>query len=356
MPTFKQESSSSSAPSPGPQSACIEPFDIERYINYDQAIYPSPSVSPTSSGSKPLATPNPLTIDPNQTIQPSQSGNQQVFPGPSHQYEQYKQFAVLPVGGLANTLAVNQASSLPFSKNFGAAPIDGYFGGSSTDNLFDFATPPSNNPSFSASSDVDMDYDYSSRDFFAANDSQSPNADFIDPNAIGGKEDTSSVPTPTQSNVGRLWPGMHQQQAKAQAQAQQQRQQQMMMQQPRNLPTQQSLPPAPRNTRTAAHPSTDPIVEERISRLLNQMRQSSVASSNDDDAATPSANGVLPHIARMRKEEEDMDEDERLLASEEGKKLSSKERRQLRNKVSARAFRSRRKGILPPTISLLINC
>jgi hypothetical protein len=45
----------------------------------------------------------------------------------------------------------------------------------------------------------------------------------------------------------------------------------------------------------------------------------------------------------MKKEEEDMDEDERLLASEEGKKLSSKERRQLRNKVSARAFRSRRK-------------
>lgn len=40
-----------------------------------------------------------------------------------------------------------------------------------------------------------------------------------------------------------------------------------------------------------------------------------------------------------------MDEDERLLASEEGKKLSSKERRQLRNKVSARAFRSRRKGM-----------
>jgi hypothetical protein len=45
----------------------------------------------------------------------------------------------------------------------------------------------------------------------------------------------------------------------------------------------------------------------------------------------------------MKKEEEEMDDDERLLASEEGKKLSSKERRQLRNKVSARAFRSRRK-------------
>ncbi|KAK9447966.1 uncharacterized protein V1518DRAFT_375549 [Limtongia smithiae] len=38
-----------------------------------------------------------------------------------------------------------------------------------------------------------------------------------------------------------------------------------------------------------------------------------------------------------------VDDDERLLASEEGKKLSSKERRQLRNKVSARHFRLRRK-------------
>lgn len=39
----------------------------------------------------------------------------------------------------------------------------------------------------------------------------------------------------------------------------------------------------------------------------------------------------------------DLDEDTRLLMSEEGKKLSSKERRQLRNKVSARNFRERRK-------------
>jgi hypothetical protein len=84
-------------------------------------------------------------------------------------------------------------------------------------------------------------------------------------------------------------------------------------------------------------------MDESISRLLNQMRHSSVASSHDDgedDATTPNANG---HSYRSRKDEEDMDEDEKLLASEEGKKLSSKERRQLRNKVSARAFRSRRK-------------
>ena len=72
------------------------------------------------------------------------------------------------------------------------------------------------------------------------------------------------------------------------------------------------------------------------------MRQNSaVPSMSEDDSLS---GGMLPHVSRMRKEEEEMDEDERLLASEEGKKLSSKERRQLRNKVSARAFRSRRKG------------
>ncbi|TGZ78434.1 hypothetical protein EX30DRAFT_373802 [Ascodesmis nigricans] len=51
----------------------------------------------------------------------------------------------------------------------------------------------------------------------------------------------------------------------------------------------------------------------------------------------------LPLLDKQKKEQAEMDEDEKLLASEEGKKLSSKERRQLRNKVSARAFRSRRK-------------
>jgi len=66
----------------------------------------------------------------------------------------------------------------------------------------------------------------------------------------------------------------------------------------------------------------------------------------------------MSHVQRMRKDEEDMDEDERLLASEEGKKLSSKERRQLRNKVSARAFRSRRKeyiGQLEGEIAAKVN-
>jgi len=145
------------------------------------------------------------------------------------------------------------------------------------------------------------------------------------------------LPTQT-SNVGRLWPGMHQQQAAlAKAQAQQRQQQQIIQQQRQQaMPQQQRSQPR----RSNAQP-TDPIVEEKISQLLNSMRQSSVVTSDNDDL-----NGntnTMSHVHRMRKEEEDMDEDERLLASEEGKKLSSKERRQLRNKVSARAFRSRRK-------------
>jgi hypothetical protein len=65
------------------------------------------------------------------------------------------------------------------------------------------------------------------------------------------------------------------------------------------------------------------------------------AKPSDPDALNQANMGNLP---RAKKEDDEMDEDERLLASEEGKKLSSKERRQLRNKVSARAFRSRRKG------------
>lgn len=89
---------------------------------------------------------------------------------------------------------------------------------------------------------------------------------------------------------------------------------------------------------------SNPAVEERISRLLQQMRQSALNSPDD----SPSPPSLLPQMAKAKKEEQDMDEDERLLASEEGKKLSSKERRQLRNKVSARAFRSRRKGMESP--------
>ncbi|KFY25605.1 hypothetical protein V493_04566 [Pseudogymnoascus sp. VKM F-4281 (FW-2241)] len=134
------------------------------------------------------------------------------------------------------------------------------------------------------------------------------------------------------------------------AKAEQQRKQQQMLisQQQRQsaVPTQAA--------KGRSRPVPDPIVEEKISQLLNSMRQNSEVTSNGDDDV---AEGHGGH-GRSRKDEEDMDEDERLLASEEGKKLSSKERRQLRNKVSARAFRSRRKeyiGQLEGEIATRVN-
>ena len=51
---------------------------------------------------------------------------------------------------------------------------------------------------------------------------------------------------------------------------------------------------------------------------------------------------LLPDLLSLKQAE---DEDEKILQSEEGKRLNPKERRQLRNKVSARNFRVRRKGI-----------
>lgn len=121
---------------------------------------------------------------------------------------------------------------------------------------------------------------------------------------------------------------MHQ----AAAQAQAQRRQEISQQQSQDHD---------RTPSQARYDENDPHVEASIARLLDRMRRSSVGSSRNDDR---DGEGQASAHARIKKDEDDMDEDERLLASEEGKKLSSKERRQLRNKVSARAFRSRRKG------------
>lgn len=60
---------------------------------------------------------------------------------------------------------------------------------------------------------------------------------------------------------------------------------------------------------------------------------------------------LLPDLLSLKQAE---DEDEKILASEEGKKLNPRERRQLRNKVSARNFRVRRKGML--SLMNISNC
>lgn len=337
---------STSAPkltaSPQPQSTCFDPLDLDRYINFDQNIFASPSLSPDSSRAKSSASSHSSLGNSNNTLLPSQPSNQQTFAGPSHQYELHKQQAGLPVGALANTLAVNQADSFQFGRTqpyFGISPADTYFGMNTTDDYLDFGTAPSLTPSLGLTPDIDMDFGSPSQDVFL-HSLDSANNGYIDPTSIGGEE-TISTPVPT--NPGRVWPGIHQQQAamaKAQAEAQQKQQA------PVQPPPKAAAQPPRRSNGNSSRPPSDPIVEERISRLLNQMRHSSVGSSNDEDNTLPNANGNSLHGLRTRKDEEDMDDDERLLASEEGKKLSSKERRQLRNKVSARAFRSRRKGNL----------
>ncbi|KAI4250721.1 MAG: hypothetical protein LQ352_005287 [Teloschistes flavicans] len=298
----------------------LDTLDMDQYINYDPSnLLPTPAYSPESSTSKSISTPiQPINYPDNLLLA---QRSQQAFAGPSHQYELHKQQTGLPAGALANTLAINEADHIVYGqaqRMFGVPPVDSYYG-----DYFDFNTTPSQ------TIDAEMDLDFMS----PLHESTS---EYIDPSAVGGQESSVSS-TPAKQ---RAWPGMHQQQAalaKAQAEEQQQRQRAAVQQR-------QTVSAARQPAQSSSNPTAakDPIVEERISRLLNQMRHNSVVSSNGD-ASTPTAHGTSTHLSRARKDEEDMDEDERLLASEEGKKLSSKERRQLRNKVSARAFRSRRK-------------
>ena len=310
-------------------NSTFEP-DIDAFLDFDQASFTPSSTSPELSKGKAVASSRPS--------QPSSAGSyfassesQQTFSGPSFQYDNYRQQTGLPVGGLANTFALNQATGMQYTGTH-----HGFVMPTETLNIpmsslddFDFARNTS-----ADMSDMDFEKDSPSDSLptISFPTASSFNGQFVNPTALVGQEDSPTDVAPAR----RMYPGMHTQQA-AQAKAQQaQRQQEMArQQQQRQIPGQKPLPAQPKSQQK------DPHVEESISRLLQQMRQNSVASI-DDDASTPTAN--LPNITRLKKEEEDMDEDERLLASEEGKKLSSKERRQLRNKVSARAFRSRRKG------------
>ncbi len=288
-------------------------LDLSEYDTMN--TFPSPAMSPSTAPKNQFPSrPTVQTPAVPATTQPSMSG-------PSHQYELYKQQTGIVPGALASTLAVNQANTQISGYNSGFT-MD-YMNGMSPENeMFDFNAAPALN-SQTSSNGLDMDVEFDSppdnQFFFQGTDT-------INPNAIGGQE---SPVTPAQpNNVGRLWPGMHTQAAAmAKAQAQQRQQQHMIQSQQR---------PQQARARTKSAQPTDPIVEQKITQLLNSMR---AKSGSEDGSPLP-----LMNISRPKKDEDDMDEDERLLASEEGKKLSSKERRQLRNKVSARAFRSRRKG------------
>jgi bZIP-type transcription factor MBZ1 len=290
--------------------------DIDSFLNLDQAEY---TPATTSSNTQTPA----LAHASSSSSYFASSSTPQTFSGPSFQYDAYRQQTGLPVGGLANTFAINQASGLQ--------QYDGQGG---------FVMPNETiNLPLSKIEDLDFNrpFDFNDMDFEDDSPSDLPtifypsssSSQFVSPTNLVSSDTSPSISTPIQ----RIYPGMHSQAAQAKAQQAQQKQQELIrqQQQPRQIPGQKPLPKTPA--------AKDPQVEESISRILSQMRQKSV-SSVDDDAAMSS----ISSVPRIKKDEDDMDEDERLLASEEGKKLSSKERRQLRNKVSARAFRSRRKG------------
>lgn len=295
--------------------------DIDSFLNLDQAEYTPTTTSPNTQ--RPSLAQQSSSAS---TSHFATSSTPQTFAGPSFQYDAYRQQTGLPVGGLANTFAVNQNSGLQQWDGQG-----GFVMPDETINLplskiedFDFNRPFDFN-------DMELEDD-SPADlptmFYPT--SSSSQTQFVSPTTL-----VSSNPSPSNSTpVQRIYPGMHSQAAQAKAQQAQQKQQEMIrkQQQARQIPGQKPLPKTP--------VTKDPQVEESISRILNQMRQKSVSSVDEDSASMPS----ISNMPRIKKDEDDMDDDERLLASEEGKKLTSKERRQLRNKVSARAFRSRRKG------------
>ncbi|KAI8724581.1 BZIP domain-containing protein [Fusarium sp. LHS14.1] len=301
-------------------------LDLTEYENVSNYQSPSASVSPSAT-SKPTFT-SPVTAA---VSVPAATTTTQTLSGPSHNYDLYRQQTGFVPGALANTMAVNQTNNTGY-QDFGSIDYLSTF--SPENDMFDFNTSPSQGTL--GASDIDMDFESpaDSQQFFT-----------INPSNI---EQDASLPSPpvlpTQTNnVGRLWPGAHSQAALAKAQAEQRHQQRLIQQQQQ---AQRQSPQA--KSRGKAPQPTDPIVEQKITQLLNSMRAK--PSMPDGQGQSPMTN-----LPRAKKDEDEMDEDERLLASEEGKKLSSKERRQLRNKVSARAFRSRRKEYISQLESEIAN-
>jgi hypothetical protein len=290
---------------------CVDPD--QEFFDFSQLPSPTPAGLKRESSATSMPSPTSTSIE----------EDLQTPAKPSHEYERFKQQTGLPSGSIAG---LNPAYNSGFPM-FSSTGLDDMAMMGDSHMMDSWNTLPT---------EINMGPDFQQPAyFFASNDALQD--DFVDPSAITQEE----VP-----NV-RVWPGMHQQQAaiaKAQQQAQQQRQQQLVQQRQAQQQQQQQqqsrLQPA-QPARKSSSPLSDARTEETIARVVAQIRQN---SQNAALASQDGSSNLLPHIIRAKKDEDDMDEDERLLASEEGKKLSSKERRQLRNKVSARAFRSRRKG------------
>jgi hypothetical protein len=294
---------------------CIDPE--QEFFDFSQLPSPTPAtLKREASAHSTLHSPTSTNID----------DDLQTPAKPSHEYGRFKQQTGLPSGSIVGLSAAYNPGF-----GFSSTGLDemGMMGDSTMMDGWSTGLPMDSNMNMGG-------MDFQRPTYVFSNDNMQD--DFVDPSSI---EEAPQV---------RVWPGMHQQaalakaQAQAQAQQQQQRQaaQQMALQrQAQAQASQQAGRSQPSQAgRKTSSPLSDARTEETIARVVAQIRANSQSAASMGD----SRHDLLPHIIRAKKDEEDMDEDERLLASEEGKKLTSKERRQLRNKVSARAFRSRRKG------------
>merc|ERR1712000_347600 len=270
--------------------------DIDALLDlteYDGMTNQSLSPSPSSTSKNNFASPVSAAV----TTPAMPSTNTQTLSGPSHNYDMYRQQTGFVPGALATTMAVNQSNNTGY-QDFGS--LDYLSNLSPENDIFDFNTTPSQPNMGDSQIEMDFESPNETQNFFST----------INPSNI---EQETNLSPPTTGSVGRLWPGAHSQAAMAKANQQRQQQQARQSQQPKS--------------RGKAPQPTDPLVEQKITQLLNSMR----AKPPSPDSQK---NFTVANLPRSKKEEEEMEED---------KKLSSKERRQLRNKVSARAFRSRRK-------------
>lgn len=311
--------------------------DFDSFLNLDQTQSAFPASEPMKTNPSMISQPSMSTSD------AGVSDFGQPFSAPSHQYGDHQQQTGLPPGAVAHAMTFNDNSMRSFGAVHPGFPMgdDPVHRMKQEETAIDFGTVPSR-----SHSEMDLEGDTHNLPYLIPTAPANVRAQqFVDPHVLGGTDFSSPMGPPAAASApqaGRMYPGMHQQAAMARAAQQQQRQQTEIMRQQQHMrqqTAQQVATPTPQPAQNRPVRNVDPMVEERISRLLQQMRQNSTGA---DGANTPSS---LPQMSRPKKDEDDMDEDERLLASEEGKKLTSKERRQLRNKVSARAFRSRRKGM-----------
>jgi len=305
------------------------PFDddFDNLIDYDQGFH-----TPSELNARPSFDAS-GSMDPMQSIynfDPSE--RRQVFSGPSHEYSRYRQLTGLPSGAMT---AIPMDTEIKMETPYSMMPSP-----AQSMPFMDFSNSNSN---FGFDQEIDPMQQESVPAFFF------PDNGFVDSDNVTSDAFNSVPVQPFQP--GRLYPGMHSQQAqqaRAQALARQQSQQQLgreiMQQRHRQSVADSVMSMSTTRANSVVSVAAESGVDDKISRLLDQIQNNSNMQTIDEEDDSPS--GGIGKSGKSRKEEEDMDEDERLLNSEEGKKLSSKERRQLRNKVSARAFRSRRKGMV----------